>query len=619
MKLSDYKALFISETEEILQALESGVLNLENDEDRSACINELFRHAHNLKGMSGAMGYDSLVEGSHSLENILDRFRRGEIDVSSSKADLLLSAVDHLRRLVQCVVDESDGDAEKDILGELFVILSPMCEMPAAPGGELAPDGEGTVGSSGRAGSEGGAVTGDAEMEQDAGEEKTDDSAMKPDAVAAATGDSDEGSVGDDGSDGGHDETGSTGRGAVVSEICHHKILSTRVELERLDRLMDLVGELIISRIRLNGIARELGSKPLLDNLASTGRLISEIQKEVMESRLVPVGQVYQRFKRLVRDVSREMGKEVRLEVIGSEIGLDKTVLEGMVDPLVHLIRNAMDHGIETPDEREAAGKPVEGKLTLSARRERNFVILEVSDDGRGINAERVFEKGRLKKLTKSDESKTREDELCSILTAPGFSTSTKVDIYSGRGMGMNIVKNMVDAMGGTMHIKSGIGKGTSVSLKLPINLSIIKALLFHVGDDVHALPIEYVKETTRVERGSFAKVRGKDVIQSEKGAIPVVRPWEIFGFTPDKEDTRFIKIVIVETGHSSIGLVVHRIVGQQDIVIKALPPIMKGAGGISGATILGSGKIAFIWDPKVFTEGRCIHDADRETVVFTH
>ncbi|MGD1048985.1 MAG: ATP-binding protein, partial [Candidatus Krumholzibacteriaceae bacterium] len=399
MNVSDYKELYKSEADDAVQALENGLVSLESAPESRAPIDELFRHAHNLKGISGAMGYQEIVEASHALENVLDTLRKGA-DVTVAKIGCMLGAVDVLKKLVGLAAGEGTQEAGEgaggarsaQLLSEALVLLSNISTVPDRSGAPAPPASE--------------------------------------------------------------IEAGVTQR-----------ITSTKVELERLDRIMDLVGELTISRIRLSAIAAELGSKTLPDELAVSWRLISQIQKEVMEARLIPVGQVFQRFNRLVRDVSHEKGKNVKFEIAGTEIGLDRAVLEGMVDPLVHLIRNALDHGIGTPAERRAAGKPEEGRLTLSARRERNNVVLEVSDDGRGIDTATVAAAAAAKGLVKGGTTALTEDEVCRIITMPGFSTAASVDRLSGRGMGMNIVKKAVDAFGGSIVIRSRPGAGTTVSM----------------------------------------------------------------------------------------------------------------------------------------------------------
>jgi two-component system chemotaxis sensor kinase CheA len=379
---------------------------------------------------------------------------------------------------------------------------------------------------------------------------------------------------------------------------------------------MDLVGELVVSRIRFSAIAEEMSSRPLLDELAQSWRIVSQIQKEVMEARLIPVGQVFQRFHRLVRDLSRETGKPVKLDINGAEIGLDRVVLEGMVDPLVHLIRNAIDHGIEPAEERRAAGKPAEARIILSASRERSHVAIEVVDDGRGIDLDRVARTAAACGISTARAGDLTEDDLCRIISTPGFSTADGVGTISGRGVGMNVVKRTVDAFGGSIRIRTTPGQGTMISLLLPINLSIVKALLFDVGDDIHALPIEYVKETTRYEQGSLKTVRGELVLPGASEVIPVIRPCELLGLPFEAADGRYAKVIVIDTGLRRAAVVVNRIIGQQDIVIKSLPPFFRGIRGISGATVLGSGKIAFIWDPHALLEGRCTYESDQTAVL---
>jgi two-component system chemotaxis sensor kinase CheA len=593
VKVSDYKALFISEAGEILQSLESGVMSLENGRDSAAFVEELFRNAHNLKGMSGAMGYDHVVEASHAMENVLDRCRKGEISVTRAEADLLLRSVDMLRELVRIAVDEKEMD-DTDLLADYFVLLSPMTTRTL--------DG----GRADHAAVKREEKKDDHDIEYTEDTEESDD---KGEDVAA-----DRNGLVEDG--GKMDDTVPETEGAIDDNSTapaskgsfSERVTSTRVDLERLDTLMDLVGELIISRIKLASIAGNIGSKPLNEELSSSGRLISEIQKEVMEARLIPVGQVFQRFKRLVRDSSLALEKSAKLDIVGTDIGLDRTVLEAMVDPLVHLLRNAVDHGVETPEERIAQGKPETARIVLSAKRDRNFVVLQVTDDGRGIDLEKVKEKRR----AEADGAETAlisEEELCKVLSTPGFSTREKVSRFSGRGVGMNVAKKAVDALGGSMRLHSEPGIGTTVSLQLPINLSIIKALLFEVGAEVHALPAEYVCETSRIERGSFRTVLGQEVMQYADEVVPVVRPGDLFGLETDASGSRYIKLILVDTGNGKVGLVAGRILGQQDIVIKGLPSLIRGASGITGATILGSGRIAFIWDPRSLFKGRCLDE----------
>jgi len=590
MNINDYKDLYRSEAEDALQALENGLIGLETVTDGRPAIDELFRHAHNVKGISAAMGYEEIVEASHALENVLDSLRRGG-EITVAKTGCMLGAVDILKKLVRCAT-EAAAEPVGAAAGETASGVGDA-------GGPVSGAGEPRASANG-AGVEGGS----ARSVELLGEalvllSNFEDSLGAPDARTKPV-------SGEE----------AAARDERASEAIGQRITSTKVELERLDRIMDLVGELTISRIRFSALASELGSKPLLDELALSWRLISQIQREVMEARLIPVGQVFQRFNQLVRDVSHETGKRVVLEIEGADIGLDRAVLEGMVDPLVHIIRNAMDHGIETPAERRAAGKPEEARLALRARRERSHVVLEVADDGRGIDAGRVSEAAAAAGIARGKGAELSEEEICRIITMPGFSTSPSVDRTSGRGMGMNIVKRTVDSFGGSLQIKSALGAGTTVALLLPINLSIIKALLFSIGSEVHAIPIEYVSETNRFEQGFLETVGGATVLPDGDGVIPLLMPNEIFGIPLERTEERYGKVIVMDTGRRRFAVVVNRIIGQQDVVIKALPPLFRGVRGISGATVLGSGKVAFIWDPHVLYEGRCAYESDQETLV---
>ncbi|HSG27425.1 MAG TPA: Hpt domain-containing protein, partial [Candidatus Krumholzibacterium sp.] len=378
MKTHDYISLYVSETNEIIQGLEEEIMRLETSGDRKASIDEMFRHAHNLKGMSGAMGFDLVVEASHALENILDGCRKGTIIIGRAEVDLLLRVADLTGALVNWTVEGTGSGRGKDLLAEILVLLSPMNKRLA----DVASRNE-------KSGTEGREAADRTEepCQSDPGPAGDDaDEGMSglcdPESIIDPAGGPDMPSVSSE----------VEGTGLKLRSPMGRGISSTKVDLERLDCLMDLVGELIISRIRLSSLAKEIGSRQLSDELASSGRLISEIQKEVMEARLIPAGQIFHRFKRLARDTSRELEKEIDFRVEGADIGLDRTVLESMIDPLVHMIRNAIDHGVESPQERKAAGKSPKAEVVLSARRERNHVILEVRDDGRGIDLEKIKE-----------------------------------------------------------------------------------------------------------------------------------------------------------------------------------------------------------------------------------
>ncbi|MDZ7859101.1 MAG: chemotaxis protein CheA [Candidatus Krumholzibacteriota bacterium] len=581
MEISEYKTLYTNEAADILQALENGIMKHE-DGAGELPVDDLFRHAHNLKGMSGTMGYDSVVEASHSVENVLGMCREGKICISSEEADVLFKVIDFLRDMVNDVVENGESDKSRILLEEIKSVIKANFEDSA--------DRE----------------TGGKDLQAEDDSKSTADCKRGAEDTEKAYGNDQDMKEKDK-----NKNIKSSNRDSYYT-----KISSTRVELERLDNLMDLVGELIISRFRLSSLAEEIESKALAEELLMAGRLISGIQKEIVEARLVPAGNVFQRFKRLVRDVSKELNKKARLKIVGADIGLDRTILEMMIDPLVHIIRNALDHGIESPAERQAAGKDEVGKISLRCSRERNFVIIEIEDDGKGIDLGEVVRKRGNTDIEDDSLADSSGEELCRILTSPGFSTRKEVGKYSGRGVGMNAAKKAVESLGGAVSVDSSPGEGTKIQMRVPITLSIIKALLFKVAGEIHALPVEYIKETTRVEKNSFKTVGGSKVFLTKDGAIPLIQPGEIF--KGDKSDfgARFVKVIVLETERGIGGLVVSRILGQQEVVIKGLPSLIRGMEGVSGATVLGSGKVAFIWDPRYLLRERQNYEFDRETVV---
>jgi len=572
VKIEDYKKLFISEAEDILQALEQGLLEMEGSSDTEHSLNELFRAAHNLKGISGAMGYETLVKAGHSLENVLDGLRKSGGSLSNDEMSKLLEAVDCLRILVDAAIDgnKENSLSESNALERLISITTML---------SVAPSSEPSENKTGKTGT----IAGDASTEK-----KYEEESKRVEEVL------------------------------IASEIrgLNKQISTTKVELSRLDKLMDLIGELIISRIRMTSIVEELGSKPLKDEIALSSRLISEMQKEVMEARLIPVGQIFQRFRRLVRDLSAKRSKNVQLELVGEDIGLDRVLLENMVDPIVHLIRNAIDHGIESVEERAVRGKPAEGKIVLSAMRERNSVVISVSDDGRGMDVEEIYARYSRSGRSFSSPSELTEEVLWDIISSPGFSTSRVADEISGRGMGMNIVKKAVEAFGGTVSLSTEKYRGTTVSMRLPVNLSIVKALLFPVGDEIHAIPIEFIEETSRLELEETSSIGGQRVIATETGPIPLLTPRDIFGIASEFKSERFVKVIIIETGTKRVALAVDDIIGQQDVVIKALPAVLARKRGLSGATILGDGRVAFIWDPNTMLEGGNSNESFKKAVL---
>ncbi len=380
---------------------------------------------------------------------------------------------------------------------------------------------------------------------------------------------------------------------------------SVRIDVERLDALMNLVGELVIDRTRLVELASRLtGSESdgeVLDNFAETaqrlGRIADELQDQIMKSRMLPIENVFNRFPRMVRDLAQRAGKDVEFIIEGKETELDRSVIEEIGDPLIHLLRNAIDHGIEQPDARAEAGKPRTGRLHLSASHEENYIVIRVRDDGRGIDPVRIGEAAVRKGImTREAADKLTASEARDLLWAPGFSTAAEVTDVSGRGVGMDIVKTNIERLNGTLEVHSEVGGGTEFVVKLPLTLAIIQALLVKVADETYAVPIAAVTETLRLAPDSTAWVMGRESVQLRGTILPLLDLRHAFDM-PEPGAGSLPYVVAVKLGERQLGFVVDELVGERDIVIKSLGRVLGDVGGIAGATILGNGNVALIVD----------------------
>jgi two-component system chemotaxis sensor kinase CheA len=358
---------------------------------------------------------------------------------------------------------------------------------------------------------------------------------------------------------------------------------------------MNLIGELVITRGRLTQIAGAISDPSLDETVAQASRLVSDLQDEIMTSRMVPVWQVFDRFPRLVRDAARSLGKQVAFSVEGKEIELDRSMLDEIGDPVVHLLRNAIDHGIESPDARIAAGKPPAGRLTLSALRDRSAVIIRVSDDGKGIDRDRVLRRAKEMHVVDSAKSDLTDEELIRLISRPGFSTAEQVTSISGRGVGVDAVQTRVRSLGGTVDIKTAPGEGTTVTVRLPLTLAIVRALLAKVGDEVYALPMTHVNETVELESALLRTVKGREVLVLRDDVLPLIRMRSLLRMPAVSDERR--QVVVLEIADRRAGLIVDELTGQQEIVVKQFDGVRDGLLLFSGATILGDGAPALIVD----------------------
>jgi two-component system, chemotaxis family, sensor kinase CheA len=372
-----------------------------------------------------------------------------------------------------------------------------------------------------------------------------------------------------------------------------------RIDLRRLDALMNLIGELVITRGRLVALAAEIANPGLDEAIAQASRLVADLQDEIMTCRMVPVWQVFDRFPRLVRDAARTLGKEVSLEIEGKDIELDRSMLDEIGDPIVHLLRNAVDHGIEGPADREAAGKPMIGRLTLSASRDRSNVLIKVSDDGRGIDRGKVLVKARESGLIDPTATELTDEELMRLISRPGFSTAESVTEISGRGVGIDAVQNRVRALGGSVDIRSVPGRGTTVTARLPLTLAIMRALLCRVGDEVYAVPMAHVRETISMDNANVSTLRGRPVLMLREVVMPVIHMRDAVGLPSavSYAGSGAQQAIILELNDREAALVVDELPGQQEIVVKQFDGVRGGLQLFTGATILGDGAPALIVD----------------------
>jgi len=393
-------------------------------------------------------------------------------------------------------------------------------------------------------------------------------------------------------------EQGLEGGKQKAEEQKKAKITQTvRVDIEKLDTLMNLMGELVIARSRIADILKKYNIKEVDESLAQLSRITLDLQNVVMKVRMVPIEFVFNRFPRMVRDLSRSLNKEINFIMEGEETELDRTFVEVIGDPLVHLIRNAIDHGIETKEERISLGKPPVGTVKISARHEGNNVVIEVEDDGRGMSREKILRKAIERGLITEERAAAMPDEkVFEFVFLPGFSTKEEASELSGRGVGMDVVKNTVDSLNGTVSLESKLGKGSKVTIRLPLTLAIIQALLIKVNEYVYAIPISIIDSTLIINFEDIRVVQNEEVIVIRGEVIPLIKLWHVFDMEHE-ETPKEMNVVVVKAGVRKYGLTVDTLIGQEDIVIKSLGKIFSDVKIFSGGATLGDGSIALILD----------------------
>ncbi len=546
---------FIVETGEILESLDQQLIVLEKNPEDLEIVNSIFRGVHTIKGAGGFLGLKQIVEVSHKAEEVLNKFRQGTVKVTPEIMDALLGACDMLKTLLAHVSnkDETEEDISK--------VLSALAE------------------------AEGSAIGGgEAVKESKAVETPTEPPTEPIDEF---------------------DEPEAQGGKKQAADFKTRKedLDTIRVDTNRLDGVMNMVGELVLGRNRLARLATRLEERytedeivaDLLQNSTHLNSITTDLQLAVMQTRMQAIVKVFGRFPRMVRDLARDKKKDVNLVLVGQETELDKTVIEEIGDPLVHLVRNSIDHGIELPEERTKAGKPRTGTLTLSAYHKGNNIFVTIEDDGRGIDVEAVKEKAIDKGIVGADEAeRMSQQELLNLIFLPGFSTAKKVTDTSGRGVGMDVVKTNITKLNGSIDIESTPGEGSKMILRLPLTLAIIQALMCGIGDEEYALPLSSIIEILHVEDSEINSVEGKETLYFRDRVYPLIRLSNMVE-TEKKDDEQYA--ILMAHSDKVFGLMVEKLIGQEEVVIKSMGGYLANTKGVSGATITGDGRVVLIID----------------------
>jgi two-component system chemotaxis sensor kinase CheA len=525
---------FIVETKELLDKLDNDLVELEKRQNDVELLNAIFRYVHTIKGTSSFIGFEQMSELTHKFEDVLNKLRKFELKLNPEIMDVILKAQDLMKVLLSKL--EANDLSPIDISGV-------VSKLERISRGEFL-------------------------IEEDVEKASVDN----------------------------------------VSQKLQSKVIdkTVRIDVERLDELMNLVGKLVLGRNRLTQIVSgiverfegESLARELMDTIAQVDYLTSELQAVVMRARMMPIAKVFSKFPRIVRDLSRDLNKEVELLIYGEETEVDKSVIESIHDPLVHLIRNAIDHGIETPQERKAVGKPEKGKVILRAEHEGNFIVITVEDDGRGIDPERVKRKAVEKKIiTEQEASSISDRDALNLIFLPGFSTAGKVTNVSGRGVGLDVVKANITKLNGMIDVQSTLGQGTKFILKLPLTLAIIQGLLVDVCGEIFIIPLSSVIEVVRIPRSQVHSIKGREIIRLRDSVLPLVRLADIFNLSSNGDFKENLYVVVVGLAEKKLGIVVDGLVGQKEVVIKSLGSYLNNVRGIAGATILGDGTVRMIVD----------------------
>ncbi len=593
-EMDDIILEFIEESFEELDSLDSKFVKLEKKPDSKDLMEEIFRTVHTIKGAAGFLGLTDIVKITHKAEDILNKARTKEIKLDAPLIDMVLKAKDDIKILLDDLKQKIDS---KEGAGEVIEQLKMMSSTDAA-GSEDKAEAEAEAKSKVQS-----------KKTKATSPKKTPKKIIDKLKTAEAPGDSStmsslevkqiEAATRVEVK---QDLQGATSRGQKETE---HSI---RVDLVKLDEVLNLAGELVLSRNRMTNLGAQFSEKGYSEELmgqmdeaiAGLHLLSSSLQLSIMSMRMLPVNKVLGRFPRMIRDLARGQKKEIELVIEGEDTELDKTVIDEIGDPLIHIVRNSADHGLESPEERRAAGKPAKGTITISAYQEGRNIIIKTKDDGRGIDPVMLKEKAVTKGLLTEEEAERLSDrEALNIIFMPGFSTAKVVTDISGRGVGMDVVKTNVSRINGIITIDSEVGKGTTITFRLPITLAIIQSLTVESNGELYAIPLATVTENIRIKEEELNSMEGQDVVTIRGRVLPVVRLEKLIAGSNNSSDSKseWKYLVVVNIADKSFCVLVDRLHGQEEILIKSMGEYLRGTEGIAGASITGDGNVVLILD----------------------
>ena len=604
--MSKYIGIFRSEAEKNVKEISDSLLALEQDPENMEQMNVMFRAAHTFKGMAATMGFKQIVELTHEMESLIDRFRTGRLTLDSSLIDILFECLDALEGLVENVckgvesktkekkTNRSEGNKSYPDAGEVLKTLKTINN----PTEEVIPQkNESDFFSADKKIEE--KVEKKEEREEEKKLESINEELKEKKSFTCSGPDfkvkNMQNSIIQDSKT---QDSKTQDSKTQDSKTQGPKIQSSRISTEQLDKLMNLVGELVINRSRVKELTGESKSKDLELVLSDFQKLTRELQEEVLEIRMVPLDHITNIFPRMIRDLAKAQNKKINFIIRGKEIKLDRAIMEEIVDPLVHLLRNAVDHGIEIPEKRVELGKEENGTIMITASRQQNYVLIKIEDDGRGINTEEIRKAALEKGLVSREEAEQlSEREAIQLIFAPGLSTASAVTDLSGRGVGTDVVKNRIERLGGSVKVESKTGSGSTFELRLPITIALYQAMLVKVGMERYAIPFTSIVKSISVRKEEVRHIRGEEVIVINEKALPLLRLRKLFQL-PAAQKEESLVIVIVEKAGQYIGLVADALLGKQEVIIKNFKSrLLEKTRGFAGATIMGDGSVILILD----------------------